>query len=263
MRDPERVAALESYGLLDTAPEEDYECVTRLLRHLLDVPIALVSLVHVERQWFKAHLGVEAEQTSCRDSFCKFAMAARQPMVIDDALRYSWFKDNPLVTGSPGIRFYAGVPLINQEGHALGSLCVIDTQPRELAKEQLEMQTCLARQVVTLLELRRSVKRLSQQKVELEAAQAAARAESQNTRQVLANISHEIRTPINGVCGITSLLERTDMDAQQREWLGMIRDSSKMLLTMINDVLDMSKIQAGQLHLAKSRLIRGRASAPV
>jgi PAS domain S-box-containing protein len=151
----ERLAALRSYDILDTTPEQIYDDLVRVAAHLLDMPIALVSLVDAERQWFKARVGLGAAETSREVSFCGHVVVQRRPLVVPDALADPRFHDNPLVTGPPHVRFYAGAPLQSPEGHLLGTLCVIDHEPRSMNPTKLELLEALARQAVSLLELRR------------------------------------------------------------------------------------------------------------
>ncbi|MBE7177020.1 MAG: PAS domain S-box protein [Mucilaginibacter polytrichastri] len=151
-----RIDALLAYQILDTATEADYDELTELAAAICDTPIALVSLVDSSRQWFKSHRGLDARETPRSQSFC--AHAILQPlelMEIPDAREDTRFRDNPLVTGNPHIAFYAGMPLVDSEGHALGSLCVIDRKPRELSQAQRSALRTLAKQVVGKLELRK------------------------------------------------------------------------------------------------------------
>lgn len=139
-----RLAALHELKILDTPPEERFERITRLARRLFNVPIALVSLVDADRQWFKARAGLAATETPRSVSFCGHAILEDGVMVVPDAMSDVRFGDNPLVVGEPGIRFYAGCPLKTRDGHALGTLCIIDTIPRELSAEDTEMLKDLA-----------------------------------------------------------------------------------------------------------------------
>lgn len=141
---PERLDALGSLGILDTPSEQRFDRFTRIAAASLQVPIALVSLVDANRQWFKSRVGLQAMQTSRSIAFCAHAVASRAFLVIEDASAHPRFKDNPLVTGSPFIRFYAGVPLFSREGHALGTFCLIDTKPRALTESERELLFDLA-----------------------------------------------------------------------------------------------------------------------
>ncbi|MCA8283304.1 sensor domain-containing diguanylate cyclase [Burkholderia cepacia] len=139
-----RLDTLHSLSILDTPPEERFDRLTRLARRLFDVPIALVSLVDDDRQWFKSHAGLDVTQTSRDVSFCSHALLAGNTMVIQDALNDDRFHDNPLVTGAPGIRFYAGRPLAAPNGAPIGTLCLIDTRPRSLEPDELALLGDLA-----------------------------------------------------------------------------------------------------------------------
>ncbi|MBR0653102.1 sensor domain-containing diguanylate cyclase [Roseomonas terrae] len=154
----ERLAALRSYDVLDTACEESFDGVAELARRLLNVPTALVTLLDADRQWFKARAGFEATEGPRDTSFCGHAILepAGATMVVPDATKDPRFAGNPFVTGETRLRFYAGVPLVNAEGHALGTLCVLDHEPRELSDADNATLRALARMVVTTLELRRA-----------------------------------------------------------------------------------------------------------
>jgi signal transduction histidine kinase len=149
-----RLAALGRYDVLDTPPEEGFDRITRLVAEWLDVPIALVTLIGEGRQWFKSCVGVDFVETDLERSFCVHNMEPNALLVVEDATRDPRFSDNPLVSGEPGIRFYAGAPLVSPEGYVLGSLCAIDTHPRAAADMHLEVLHDLASLVVDALELR-------------------------------------------------------------------------------------------------------------
>ena len=155
-----RLAALHQYNILDTAPEQDYDDFTRLASMICDTPVSLISLIDSDRQWFKSNIGFHLPETTREVSFCARAIHDTDLYTVPDALKNAEFADNPLVTGSPHIRFYAGAPLVTPEGQAIGTLCVIDNEPRELTQKQKDALQALARQVMAQLELRRSVSEL-------------------------------------------------------------------------------------------------------
>jgi PAS domain S-box-containing protein len=138
VQEGERLAALDRIGLCDTPAAESFDRVTRLAARALDVPIALVSLVAETRQWFKSKIGLDVTQTSRQVSFCAHAVVGRAPLIVPDAMLDARFADNPLVTGEPGIRAYAGIPLQTSDGHAIGTLCVIDRRPRVFSAADID-----------------------------------------------------------------------------------------------------------------------------
>lgn len=150
-----RIAALQALNVMDSQEERAYDDITRMAATVCGTPIALVSLVDGSRQWFKSRVGLQAKETPRELAFCAHAIQAPdQVMVVQDAKADPRFVDNALVTGDPNIRFYAGAPLVTSDGHALGTLCVIDTVPRDISAEQLQELAFLANQVVATLEQR-------------------------------------------------------------------------------------------------------------
>jgi PAS domain S-box-containing protein len=156
-----RLEALRRYDILDTVPEQEFDDLTSLAALICEAPIALVSFVDAKRQWFKSKIGVEASETPRDISFCAHAILTPELLVVPDALADERFRLNPLVVSEPKIRFYAGAPLVTHDGHALGTICVLDRVPRNLGQPEREALSALARLAVAELELRRSVSDLS------------------------------------------------------------------------------------------------------
>lgn len=153
----ERLRVLESFQVLDTPPEQAFDDIVRVASLVCGAPIALVTLVDAARQWFKARVGTDVQETPRELSFCQHALARPEVLQVPDATEDPRFCDNPLVTGDAHVRFYAGAPLVTSEGATLGTLCVIDRTPRRLTPAQTEVLVALSRQVVMLLELRRQL----------------------------------------------------------------------------------------------------------
>ena len=162
-----RLDALIRYHIFDTPPEEVFDDAAFLASTICQAPIALMTLVDGHRQWFKARVGLDITETPREHAFCAHSILSDEVMVVEDATRDARFATNPLVTGEPHIRFYAGAPLTDQKGHAIGTLCVIDRHPRQLSPEQNKALRVLARQIMTQLELRRTTRELADALTEL------------------------------------------------------------------------------------------------
>jgi anti-sigma regulatory factor (Ser/Thr protein kinase) len=190
-----RLAALRRYRILDTEPEQAFDDLVLLASQICGTPMALISLVDADRQWFKARVGVSVAETSRDVAFCAHAIAQAGIFVVPDALVDARFRENPLVLSDPRIRFYAGAPLVMPDGHALGTICVVDHIPRELTPEQRAALDALRRQVVAQLELRKNLDGLSA------ALQARDRAEDDQDRLIV-----ELRSALDGVRKLSAFM---------------------------------------------------------
>lgn len=189
-----RLHVLWQYEVLDTVPEEVFDDLTELAARICEAPIALISLVDEDRQWFKARFGVDVKETSRDVSFCSHAINQPDLFIVSDASQDPRFARNPLVTSEPRIRFYAGAPLVTPDGYALGTLCVIDKAPRQLRPDQKQALTILARHVVSQLELRRHSKELAEARHETKSQEQElkkVRAELAAARRSLAMLKRE------------------------------------------------------------------------
>ncbi|HET6342880.1 MAG TPA: sigma 54-interacting transcriptional regulator [Gemmatimonadota bacterium] len=180
-----RLEALRRYHILDTSSDDDFDVLVALAARICGTPIGLVSLVDADRQWFKARIGLESAETPRDVSFCAHAILGSELFVVPDATADARFADNPFVTSDPHIRFYAGAPLVTPDGHALGTLCVIDHEPHDLSPHQAQVLRALSRQVVSLLELRRTRKDLEQALNDMQGVEEAQRTSQQlQTRMI-------------------------------------------------------------------------------
>ena len=243
-RDAERVDVLRSLGILETPADPDFDELTRLAAQTCQVPIALISLIDRDRQWFKSNLGFPRTETPRENAFCAHAIAepAGTVFTVPDAHDDARFQRNPFVLGDPHIRFYAGAPLVTHDGWVLGTLCVIDRQPRHLSPEQQRVLVSLSRHVVNAIECHRLVESRSQAVTDLELTRRA-------HGEFLAALTHEIRSPIKTVVGMTSLLRNSPLNAEQRACIDHLQHSGDHLLHLINDVLDFAKLETGRLTL--------------
>lgn len=165
INEQERLEALRSFGVLDSEVDDDFNDLVEVASKVCGTPIALISLIDESRQWFKARVGLEVTETPRDQAFCAHAILGDDTMVVPDATTDERFRENPLVVEDPSIRFYAGAPLRTNEGHALGTLCVIDRSPRGetgLDASQIAVLEALSRQAVRLLELRRMSAQLAE-----------------------------------------------------------------------------------------------------
>lgn len=247
----QRLETLRACAVLDTTPEPAFDELTALAARLCNVPIALISLVDEHRQWFKSVVGLPICQTPRQQAFCGYTILIDSPLVVENAVLDKRFFDNPLVTGAPGIRFYAGVPLRLQDGSALGTLCVIDLHPRSLSEVQLADLKALARQAESQLQLRFNSRAL---KAAHDAMASACRAKS----MFVATMSHEIRTPLTAITGFLDLLLDEESPEVRAEYAVTVRRSADLLNNIVNDALDLAKIEHGRLEVSREICRPGR-----
>jgi signal transduction histidine kinase len=243
-----RLADLRSFDILDTVAEEAYDAITYLAAEICEVPIALISIVDDERQWFKSRVGIDATESRRDLAFCAYAIHRPSSLlVVPDASVDPRFCSNPLVTDDPSIRFYAGAPLVSPAGNALGTLCVIDREPRELSEDQEKALAALSGQVMALLELRRTVRDLEQKQREVEAATA-------QRDSFMATVSHEIRGPLPAVVGYVELLRAGLSDAERGEVLASVAREAADVEYLIEDLLVSARAEAKSLRVASVQM---------
>ena len=246
----ERLVALNSYNILDTAEESDFDELTTLASVICQTPIALISLVDDKRQWFKSHKGLNARETPKEQSFCAHAIASFDDiMIIENPRADERFANNPLVTGELGIAFYAGVPLINEDGFPLGSLCVIDRQQKKLNGEQINALKILAKQVVAHLEVKRKVTFLEKANLDLRDANVF-------IQKFASMAAHDIKNPISSIL-LTSQALKIRLQKLADDGCCRLIDlniaSIRNLMTLLDDMLAYSK--SPELLLTKKQKI--------
>lgn len=234
----ERLKNLTSYSILDTLPEEDYDNLTTIAAEICDTPISLISLVDKERQWFKSNHGLGARQTPREYAFCAHAINDSENMfIIQDARKDNRFHDNPLVTGEPHVIFYAGIPLISDEGYPLGTLCVIDHKPKELNQNQIQSLSALSKQVMNLLELRKSKYLLEQTLVSL-------KEKNEKLDRFALLAAHDFKSPLIEISYLTQIFSEeyaSRFDERGKEMLDLMNNSSDRLRRLIEGLLDYSR----------------------
>ncbi|MBP6303917.1 MAG: GAF domain-containing sensor histidine kinase [Bacteroidia bacterium] len=220
----ERLDALKRYEILDTDAEKDLEEIVQLASAICQTPISLVSLIDENRQWFKARTGIDVPETIRDVAFCSHVLLEKDVMVVENALEDKRFADNPLVTSDPNIRFYAGAPLVTPDGFKLGTLCVIDKQPRKLNAQQLFALKTLSKQVIKHFELSLQNKKLQEL--------------SKLQNRFLSILSHDMKNPLIGIDGLLSLMNSGDISREDfRELTDEASDQIKLVLNLLNDIM--------------------------
>ncbi|WP_051329116.1 sensor histidine kinase [Geminicoccus roseus] len=229
MSDPEstadevhRLEALRALRILDTAPEAAFDDLTRVASRICGMPIALVTLVDERRQWFKSEIGLGMSETGLDRSVCVHAIREPDILVVPDLTADPRFRDNPLVTGMPHLRFYAGVPLRTGTGLTLGTLCVLDTRPNSLDEHQLDTLRVLGRQVMNLLDLRRANAALDQAVAERD------QADKDNTA-LLHELQHRFKNSLQTIDSLISLQSRREATPEGRNAITRMRDRLRPL----------------------------------
>jgi signal transduction histidine kinase len=236
----DRLRALHGLAVLDTPPEEEFDQIVALASRICEVPVSLVSLVDAERQWFKARIGLDVTETSRDLSFCAYAILGRDLLVVPDVRSDPRFADNPATRGEPGVRFYAGAPLVTTDGYALGTLCVVDARPRRLKLEQLQALRALARQVTAQFELRH-------QAVALTRAAAGGYAAERRIGDFITLVCGELRAPLAEVRAyFDQLTAHGEVEPEQAERAAAAaRQHASALGRLVDDLIDVADHNAG------------------
>jgi signal transduction histidine kinase/ActR/RegA family two-component response regulator len=244
--DARRLAALHATQLLDTPPEASFDRLTRLATDILGVPASFMTLVDVSRDFYKSMSGPGEPLCSVRQwegpTFCQFLLTQDGPLVLNDVTAHPRYRDLPAVH-ILGLRAYAGAPLMTSDGRCLGSFCAVDFAPRQWRTQDVSLLTELACSAMREIELRQALQ------LAMEASQAKS--------AFLSNMSHEIRTPMNAIMGFTQLMAMNSKDPALSDRLSKVDMSARHLLQILNDILDLSKVEAGKMTLEASLFVLG------
>lgn len=230
-----RLEALKSLDILDTESEKEFDEITALANFICDTDVALISLVDIDRQWFKSKNGITTCETPRNNSLCSQAiLKPHKPLIVKNTTEDNRFNKTPIYLEDKQVIFYAGIPLINKDGFALGTLCVMDSKPRELSEKQLESLSALAKQVIILFEL-------NKKNNDLEKMQQKLKKKNESLREFARVISHDLKMPLANIVTSTDLLKlklRDKLDKESLEYFEYIKTSSFSMSSYINDVLD-------------------------
>jgi hypothetical protein len=235
-----RLEALYRYNILDTLPEEEYDTITKIASEICDTPIALVSLIDPTRQWFKSHHGLGATETPRDYAFCAHSILEPDELfIIPDATKDERFYDNPLTTGEPHVIFYAGAPLNTADGYSLGTLCVIDTKPREsLTDGQKTSLKALAKQVMSQLELRRKNNKLEKANKEILRL-------NEQLNHFAYRLTHDLKTPIRGINSLVDFIKQDHHElfknTEAQKWINLISSRAVYMDSLIEEILEYTK----------------------
>lgn len=236
-REKERIKELESYSIMDTLSEADYDNLTAIASEICGTPVSLVSLVDDKRQWFKSHHGVEATETPKEFAFCGHAINDPSDIfIIPDARKDERFHDNPIVVEHPNVVFYAGVPLLGNDRLPLGTLCVIDQKPKLLSQGQRDSLIALANQVMNLLKHRRD-------KMQLEEALNTLEEKNQELEQFAMIAAHDLKSPLKNIVVMLDIFAKeygSAIDKTGKEMLELIDKSADRLKRLIDGLLEYS-----------------------
>ncbi len=233
-RENQRQLAVDSYQLVDTLPEKSYDDITQIAAYICGTPIALVTMLDYDRNFLKSHYGVDFNESPRKISFCTHAIQQKNDIfIVEDAREDDRFKDNPLVNSEAKAIFYAGVPLIDRGGHALGTLCVFDHTPRKLDENQQKTLIALASQVINLFEMHR-------QNLEYKNLQQNLIKKNELLKDFAGVVSHDMKMPLANIITTTDLLKakyKQFLDEKGLDYLNFLKSSSFSLSEYINGIL--------------------------
>ena len=263
IREKERLIELESFSIMDTLSEDEYDNITAIAAGICDTPISLVSLIDDKRQWFKSHHGLDVTETPKDYAFCGHAIHDHNEIfMVNDSRLDDRFADNPLVTDNPNVIFYAGVPLMSENDLPLGTLCVIDNKPKELSENQIKLLKALAGQVMIILKLRKAkltmeakiIENVKNRTLELEESLEREKELGKLKSTFVTTASHQFRTPLAVIQANVQLLEMFNASGKKiepekyKKVSGRITEAIAKMTELMDDVLILGKISAGKVQ---------------
>ncbi len=234
----ERLSALYSYNIMDSLPEKDYDNLTKIASEICQTPVALITFMDRERQWFKSKVGVELTENARDYTFCAHGMIdSQEPLIVNNATEDPRFEKNPLVTGPYHVRFYAGVQLVDKDGFPLGSICVLDVVNKEISESQLNTLKILGEQVMRLLELRKNI-------VALENTQQNLLRINKHLKDYDYIISHDLKAPLRNMKHLAEAISEIygeQIDTKGQKYLQLMNDTAEDAISYVNGILNYSQ----------------------
>jgi signal transduction histidine kinase len=246
----ERLQEVQRYHLLDTPPEQEYDDIAKLASQICQTPMSTVSLIDQYRQWHKAEVGLGANEAERALSFCGHTIAQSGVLEVQDASRDDRFHDNPFVTDDPNVRFYAGIPLVSPRGYNIGSLCVIDTKPRQLNAEQKFALEVLANQVIKMFELRMKNKETETKNAIIENQNLHLEEMNAIQNKIISIVSHDIRGPVASLKNVITLRKDDDISNEQvMEFMDTVDGQLDNTLYMLTNLVEWGALLRIKNHI--------------
>lgn len=264
LNEEERLKKLYEYEILDTEQEKDFDEITELASLIFDTPIALITLIDKERQWFKSNKGLKVNETHRDHAFCAHAIHQHNVFIVNDATKDDRFSDNPLVLDDPFIRFYAGAQITTPEGLILGTLCVIDNIPRELTEIQQKALEALAREIIVRFEIKKNLKENQKLLNELRIVhQKQLETEKELIKNNLAKdklfslLAHDLKSPFQSILGFSEILA-SSVDSMDKDEIveaaKNIYQSGQEYFFLLSNLLRWARLQFGGIEIVKNKV---------
>jgi len=238
VNEKERLANLKEYNILDTPEEDSFNEIVKLASIICNAPISTISLIDEKRQWFKAKIGIDDTETPREQAFCAHAINGNDLMVVPNAINDERFYDNPMVTNAPYIRFYAGMPIVTPDGNKLGTICVIDRKPRNLDDDQKFALQILAKNVMTLLELRIKNNNLSDTLSALYTQSNETDRINNVNNRLLSILAHDLKNPLGAIQQTLEIFSDGDLSTEDRNEIALeLKKNVGNAMNMLNEVL--------------------------
>jgi signal transduction histidine kinase len=259
-----RLQELFMMSVLDTQPENEFNEIVEVASRICNMPISLITLLDKDRQWFKAKIGLDVDQTDRCNAFCAHTILGDGMMEVPDAKKDERFVDNPLVITNPHIRFYAGVPLVSSNGYKLGSLCVIDTVPRKLNEDQIFALDILSKQVIRLFDIRLHSLEIEAKNAIVERQKKHLEELSEIQNKIISIVAHDVRSPVASLKKVLDLKKTGDISLEEMDkFMAMVAKQMDGTINLLTNLVDwggilLNKSAAKHINLNLHKLVNNK-----